>query len=101
VSWPSDYGDHKRGTQPSGVGGTSVASPLVMGLWASMESAHANGLGLASYDFYNQYNKINPAKTANGPFGVVFVANSSPKPVPGLPGHHPGYERGLCGQARV
>lgn len=78
------YGDHTKGTQPSGVGGTSVASPLVMGLWASMESAHANGLGLASYDFYNQYDKVNPAKRVNGPLGVIFVANTSPKPVPGF-----------------
>lgn len=78
------YGDHKKGTQPVGVGGTSVASPLTMGLWASISSAHANGLGLASFDFYNQYNKTNPATTVSGPLGPVFVPNKNPKPVTGF-----------------
>jgi hypothetical protein len=55
-----------------------------MGLWASIESAHANGLGLASYDFYNQYNRTNPARTINAPTGPVFVANKSPRPVKGF-----------------
>ncbi len=78
------YGDHTKGTQPSGVGGTSVASPLTMGLWASISTAHANGLGLASYDFYNQYNKVNPATTESGPLGPIYVPATSPKPVTGF-----------------
>lgn len=78
------YAGHTKGTQPSGVGGTSVASPLTMGLWASISSAHANGLGLASYDFYSRYNKTNPATTVSGPLGPVYVPASSPKPVTGF-----------------
>jgi pseudomonalisin len=41
------------------VGGTSVASPLSMGLWARIQTAHANQLGVASIEFYNLYNKVN------------------------------------------
>jgi len=32
---------------PEGVGGTSLSSPLALGVWARLESAHANGLGFA------------------------------------------------------
>jgi subtilase family serine protease len=78
------YAGHTKGTTPSGVGGTSIASPLTMGLWASMESARGNRLGLASYAFYSVYNKTNPATTISGPLGPVFVANASPKPVTGF-----------------
>ncbi len=78
------YGDNTPGTTPEGVGGTSVASPLTMGLWASIESAHGNKLGLAQYDFYNLYNKVNPATVENAPTGPIFVANSSPQPVKGF-----------------
>lgn len=43
------------------VGGTSVASPLSMGLWARIETAHGNSLGVASVDFYDLYNTVNSA----------------------------------------
>jgi pseudomonalisin len=33
---------------PETVGGTSLASPLALGVWDRLESAHANGLGFAS-----------------------------------------------------
>ena len=79
------YTEHASGSKPSGVAGTSVASPLTMGLWASVESAHANKLGLAQYDFYKLYNKVNPAEVVNGsPTGPVFVANPKPSPVKGF-----------------
>ncbi|HZQ82135.1 MAG TPA: protease pro-enzyme activation domain-containing protein [Gaiellaceae bacterium] len=45
------------GGQPEAVGGTSLASPLALGVWARLESAHANGLGFASPDLYAQYGK--------------------------------------------
>ena len=41
------------------VGGTSVSSPLSMGLWARIQTAHGNRLGLASVDFYRLYNAVN------------------------------------------
>jgi pseudomonalisin len=78
------YGGSTPGTTPSGVGGTSVSSPLMMGLWASLESAHGNKLGLASLDFYNLYNNVNPATVVNGVTGATYVANSNPQPVPGF-----------------
>jgi subtilase family serine protease len=78
------YSSDKKGTQPSAVGGTSVASPLTMGLWASVESAHRNDLGLAQYDFYRLYNKTNPATVVSGPTGPVYVPAANPKPVKGF-----------------
>ena len=78
------YGGSAPGTQPSGVGGTSVSSPLTMGLWASIETAHSNRAGFAQYDFYNLYNAVNPATVVDGPTGATYVANSSPAPVKGF-----------------
>ena len=46
---------------PGGVGGTSLSSPLALGSWARLESAHGNGLGMASLDFYYLYDQVNPA----------------------------------------
>jgi pseudomonalisin/xanthomonalisin len=42
-----------------GVGGTSLAAPLSNGIWARLESAHGNALGLAAPAFYNVYAKYN------------------------------------------
>jgi pseudomonalisin len=41
------------------VGGTSVSSPLSMGLWARLQTIHHNHLGLASIDFYTLYDAVN------------------------------------------
>ncbi len=78
------YAAHTKGTQPTGVGGTSVASPLTMGLWASILSAHHNRTGLASYEFYEIYNKVNPATVKNAPTGPVYVPAANPKAVKGF-----------------
>ncbi len=69
---------------PSGVGGTSVASPVTMGLFASVQSAHRNRLGLASYDFYRLYNKTNPATVVSGPLGPTYLPAANPAPVKGF-----------------
>lgn len=67
------------------VGGTSLSSPLMLGLWARMESAHHNKLGLASVDLYRVYDKINPGTTETTPVGVpVTVPATNPLPVPGF-----------------
>ena len=55
-----------------------------MGLWASILSAHHNSLGLASYDFYKVYNKVNPATVENGPLGPMYVPAANPGPVKGF-----------------
>jgi pseudomonalisin len=46
---------------PTGVGGTSLSSPLALGSWARLQSAHRNKLGMAAIDFYALYDKVNPA----------------------------------------
>jgi pseudomonalisin len=78
------YGDDTPGTSPEGVGGTSVSSPLTMGLWASIEAAHGNKAGLAQYDFYELYNAVDPATVEDGPLGPIYVADANPAPVPGF-----------------
>jgi subtilase family serine protease len=78
------YGGESPGTKPEGVGGTSVSSPLTLGLWASAESAHANKLGLAQYDFYNLCNQVNPATTIDGPTGPTYVPATNPSLVTGF-----------------
>ena len=47
-----------------GVGGTSLSSPLALGSWARMESAHGNGLGFAAPILY---------KTFGQPFGTAAM----------------------------
>jgi pseudomonalisin len=73
-----------QGTGTTGVGGTSVSSPLTMGLWARVENLYRGSLGLAQYDFYSLYNAANPATTENGPLGPVYVPNQSPSAVNGF-----------------
>lgn len=46
---------------PTGVGGTSLSSPLALGSWARLQSGHGNKLGLAAIDFYALYDKVNPS----------------------------------------
>jgi subtilase family serine protease len=46
---------------PTGVGGTSLSSPLALGSWARLQSGHRNKLGMAAIDFYALYDTVNPA----------------------------------------
>jgi pseudomonalisin len=79
----------------TGVGGTSLSSPLMLGGWARLESGHRNALGLASIGLYGIYDKVNPGEAAG-------VPNPNPAPVPGFTditlggnGHYadtPGYD---------
>ncbi|HUE29045.1 MAG TPA: S53 family peptidase [Solirubrobacteraceae bacterium] len=73
-----------QGNSTTGVGGTSVSSPLTMGLWARVQNVYGDGLGLAQYDFYSLYNAINPATAEGTPLGSIFVPNSSPGSVNGF-----------------
>lgn len=43
------------GTETEGYGGTSLSSPLALGVWARLESGHSNDLGMASRDLYATY----------------------------------------------
>ncbi len=40
------------GGQPQAVGGTSLSSPLALGVWARLESAHGNSIGFAAPKLY-------------------------------------------------
>jgi pseudomonalisin len=44
------------GAETAGIGGTSLSSPLSLGVWARLESGHANKLGMASVAVYDTYN---------------------------------------------
>lgn len=43
------------GGSPEAVGGTSLSSPLSLGVWARLQSAHRNTLGFAALPLYKEY----------------------------------------------
>ena len=47
--------------QPEVIGGTSLSSPLWLGVMARLESSHGNGIGFAAPLFYKLYDKANPS----------------------------------------
>jgi pseudomonalisin len=62
---------------PETVGGTSLASPLALGVWDRLESAHANGLGFASPLLYG----------AQGTAAFHDVELGDTGPYPATPGY--------------
>jgi pseudomonalisin len=66
------------GGTPEGVGGTSLSSPLALGVWARLESAHANGVGFANPRFY--------AVHSSAAFHDVEIGDTGPYPAT------PGYD---------
>jgi pseudomonalisin len=64
--------------QPVGVGGTSLSSPLALGVWARMESARGNRLGFAGKRLY--------AARGTTAFHDITVGNTGPYPAA------PGYD---------
>jgi pseudomonalisin len=73
-----------QGGSTTGVGGTSVSSPLTMGLWARVENVYGDSLGLAQYDFYSLYDAVNPATIESSPVGDVFIPDENPDAVAGF-----------------
>ena len=61
-----------------------------------MESAHANKLGLAQYDFYKLYNEVNPATMEKLAHGPGLRAGGRPLARHRVPGHHRRQQRWLC-----
>lgn len=57
---------------PEVVGGTSLASPLALGVWARLESSHANHLGFAAPLLY--------AKSGSSGFHDVTLGDNGPYP---------------------
>ena len=66
------------GGTPEGVGGTSLSSPLALGVWARVESAHGNGVGFADPRFY--------AVHSTAAFHDVEIGDTGPYPAT------PGYD---------
>ncbi len=54
---PMDVFVNKAST---GVGGTSLSSPMSMGVWARLESQHSNSLGFAAPVYYGIYGHYEP-----------------------------------------
>jgi subtilase family serine protease len=66
------------------VGGTSLSSPMMLGFWARLESAHRNLLGFAAPGLYGLYEKVNPGLSVTAPVEpiTVVVPTLAAKPVP-------------------
>jgi pseudomonalisin/xanthomonalisin len=65
------------GGSPEAVGGTSLSSPLTLGVWARLESAHSNALGFAALPLYRE----------NGTVGFHDVTLGDTGPYPATPGY--------------
>jgi pseudomonalisin len=71
-----------------GVGGTSLSSPLALGSWARLESAHGNKLGMAALDFYYLYDQVNPALGDTNPVpGFTDIVGGSNGLYTAIPGY--------------
>ncbi|HEY1740439.1 MAG TPA: S53 family peptidase [Acidimicrobiia bacterium] len=57
---------------PEGVGGTSLSSPLALGVWARIESAHQNAVGFAGPALY--------AAHATAAFHDIILGDTGPYP---------------------
>jgi pseudomonalisin len=82
------------------IGGTSEASPLAMGTYSRLMSAHANALGFAAPQLYRDYlQNQNNATTVNGPpptqalGGFHDIITGANGPYTALPGYD--YTTGL------
>jgi subtilase family serine protease len=58
--------------QPTGIGGTSLSSPLALGVWARLQTAHQNGLGFAGDAVY--------AAAGSPAFHDIVVGDVGPYP---------------------
>jgi len=65
------------GGSPEAVGGTSLSSPLTLGVWARLQSAHGNTLGFAALPLYRE----------NGTVGFHDVTLGDTGPYPATPGY--------------
>jgi subtilase family serine protease len=71
------------GTEQCCYGGTSLASPLALGVWARLQSAHNNKIGFAGPALYNG---ATPAPSAASPTGfhdIILGGNGLYTALPG------------------
>jgi pseudomonalisin len=81
------YIDCQKGQDPAStcqdiVGGTSLSSPLWLGTWARLQSAHANKLGFAAPSLYHLYQA--PPATYPGFHDIVGGCNGLFCAIPGF-----------------
>jgi pseudomonalisin/xanthomonalisin len=62
------------------VGGTSLSSPMMLGFWARLQSAHGNKLGFAAPGLYGLYEKVNSGISVTAPLEPITVVVPSPAP---------------------
>jgi subtilase family serine protease len=74
---PNSGADVYVGGQPEGVGGTSLSSPLALGVWARMQSARGNRLGFAGKRLY----------AARGTTAFHDIVLGDTGPYPAAPGY--------------
>ena len=67
----------------SNVGGTSLSSPLALGVWARLESSHGNQLGFAAPMFYRNARSLPDAFSGPGFHDVVGGCNGLFCAIPG------------------
>ncbi|MBO9662056.1 S53 family peptidase [Dokdonella sp.] len=79
---PIAYYLSASGTRSAGYylnGGTSLASPLFVGAWARLESAHGNGIGFAPkalYAYSSSYPFHDVTQGQNGPTATYYSAKA-------------------------
>jgi len=72
------------GTEPCCYGGTSLSSPLALGVWARLQSAHLNSLGNAGPVFYKGATPLANAASPAGFHDIILGGNGL---YTGLPGY--------------
>jgi subtilase family serine protease len=73
---------------PEQIGGTSLSSPLALGLWTRLESTHSNGLGFAPPQLYGLYSAAQgssplPPSSVTGFHDIVLGINGTYVATPG------------------
>lgn len=72
-----------NGTEQCCYGGTSLASPLALGVWARLQSAHNNKIGFAGPALYNGATTLPSAASPAGFHDIILGGNGLYTALPG------------------
>ncbi len=72
-----------NGAEQCCYGGTSLASPLALGVWARLQSAHNNKLGFAAPALYNGATALPSAASPTGFHDIILGGNGLYTALPG------------------
>ncbi len=72
-----------NGTEQCCYGGTSLASPLALGVWARLQSAHNNKIGFAGPALYNGATTLPSAASPTGFHDIILGGNGLYTALPG------------------